>query len=686
MAIAFTLKNNCRAVGVVIWLSVLVFAILPTAIGGNSPVETAPLRLRIERDKNSAWPATMGTVEVAPSLNASGSFGVFTAAGKPVAFQTYWTAPGEPSRIRFDTSGGAKTYYLCFDTNLPSAPGGWRPEAGVLLETRACAAQPIRTLPQIEQLLNTAGPPLGRDYFPEIFLGGNPFGVSAYYIASFTGWFRTYKSGSYSFATLSTHASFLQVDGKDVTQWLGRHSMHTGRAGQHNGEIALLPGLHRLNYTQIQLDGRAAAEAAWQPPGASNFKLMTAGVFVPVANFRVTGFESTKAAAPPYFEWHTSDHCALDDAMAIRVHFRIFDHQPRNDYRWRFDDGTEAQGADVYHFFPQPGLRQVTLTAWKDGGCLATNTIRIRVAPRWLQRDWWSAAVFGDASNDFLRRDLSRTPAADLTAIIALAEHADNRVLATKAGQAMLNRANEFKFAAAGIVFYKLGLRFEHQGDAGDVLAEKSFRLAIAPERASAASPSARLKLADLLIHSSGNFDGAEKLLGSIYGNNLTDDEQRLLRLLKGDLLLARGKIDEARKQFLAVGKPPNQKTLEATAAARLESASILLEHDQFDDAQATLEKLTFEFPEQRMSLGTGLLKIQLALNHKEFQRAFTACRLLAPIAENELRQSELLYDTVESGMAIGKTDEARGALAQLLKNFPYSEAAANAKAKWSQL
>ena len=101
------------------------------------------------------------------------------------------------------------------------------------------------------------------------------------------------------------------------------------------------------------------------------------------------------------------------------------------------------------------------------------------------------------------------------------------------------------------------------------------------------------------------------------------------------------------------------------------------------DDAQEALDRLVFEIPTERLSLGAGLLNLKLALDRKEFQRAITGCRLLAPVAENEPRQSELLYDTVEASLALGKTDEARRALTRLLKDFPYSEAAAKAKAQW---
>ena len=669
-----------------IWLAGLLLTASLVANAEDSPVRTAPLRLRIELAPNSTWPAPVGTVEIAPCLNLPGAFGVFTAAGKPVAFQTYWSATGEPTRIRFDTSSGAKNYFVAFGSGLPAAPGGWKPEAGVVLETRACTAQPVNTFPQISKLLATAGPVQGRNYFPDIFIGMNPFGPSSYYVASFAGWFRVANPGNYRFATVSTGASWLQIDGQTVTEWLGEHPPHGGRRGQHAGDIQLRAGLHRLDYTQVQFDGEAAAEAAWQPPGTGHFSVIPASAFTPVARFRSESCESTTAPEQLYFEIHAVTQCALDDAMALRVRFHVVDNSQPRTYRWRFDDGTEAKGASVEHFFPQPGLRSITLEAWENNRCIATNTTRLRFAPNWLQRDWWRPDIFDDAKDDFLHRDLSRMPARDLAAMLALADRADDRELLTGGGKAMVSRAAEFATPVDGAIFYKLGLGFEHQGDAGNALAEKSLRLALTPERLSpGGADKVKLRLAGLLIHWAGDFDEAEKLLASIAGNRLTGDENRWQQLLQGDLLLARGKTDAAQKQYLATGSQSDRKTTAATAAARRESASILIERNQFNDAQTALDRLLFEIPVERMALGTGLLKIKLALAQKEFQRASTGCRLLLPVAENEPRQSKLLYDTVEASLALGKVDEARQALARLLKNFPYSESAAKAKAQWPQ-
>ena len=188
--------------------------------GQINPVRTAPLRLRIAKIGQGDWPAKVGVAEMAPCGNAPGRFGVFTTEGKPLAFQTIWAASGELTQVCFDTSSGDTTYYICFDNELSGAAGGWKPEAGVLVETRACRADlPINNAEQVARLLNSASAPAGRDFVPNIFLGANPFGPSTYYIANFTGWFTVPSAAQYTFATASDDASSLEVDNHVVAAW-----------------------------------------------------------------------------------------------------------------------------------------------------------------------------------------------------------------------------------------------------------------------------------------------------------------------------------------------------------------------------------------------------------------------------------------------------------------------------------
>jgi tetratricopeptide (TPR) repeat protein len=223
----------------------------------------------------------------------------------------------------------------------------------------------------------------------------------------------------------------------------------------------------------------------------------------------------------------------------------------------------------------------------------------------------------------------------------------------------------------------------DHQGDWGDALAAKSFRLALAPQRATPAiSDQAKLRLAALLIHCSGELDEAGKLLGSLSAGLPGTEERRLWRLLWGDLLLARGKKDDARKEYAALG---DKEASSIARAARLERAAILLNNGQWDDAQEALDRLLLERPLERMSLDTGLLALDLELARKEFQRALTDGHTLLTVAGDDPRQADVLYAVVQSGLALGNQQAAQGALGRMLKEFPYSEAAAKAKDRWTK-
>ena len=321
----------------------------------------------------------------------------------------------------------------------------------------------------------------------------------------------------------------------------------------------------------------------------------------------------------------------------------------------------------------------------QNGVVVATNSIRARINPEWEQREWWRENVYAQAKNDFLRRDLALMPARDLIAVWEMAERAEDVEMLRQLGGTLMKRRNDFNGPAYAPTFYKAGLVFEHQGDSGDTLAGESFRLALAPPGvAPAVSLQAKLHLAALLIHCTGQLDEAGKLLDGVSGGLRGAEDRRLWQLLQGDLSLARGKKESARKEYAAAAEMKAVGEINLARAALLESAAILLEHGEWDDAQAALDRLELERPLERMSLDTGLLGLRLDMGRKEFQRALTDGQTLLAAAGDDPRQSEALLAVVQSGLALGKQEEAQRALGRLLKDFPYSEAAAKAKDKWS--
>ena len=660
---------------------------------GESQLTATPLRLRLEPVADAKLSAQVGYFELSPVLKITGEIVVLDDQGQPVASKKLWSAPNQPTLFCFDLSRKSKAYYACFGPGLPSAPGGWIPQAGVLLETQPCAENRVvkraqaRDANQVAELIRSAGPAQGRKYVEDMRRSINPFGPSSDYLASFTGWFRVVKAGDYGFATDSSGPSIICVDGRLVADWLGTHPVRPGRKAQHNGTIQLQPGLHCLQYQNLQLEGKNGCEVAWKPPGQKEYDLMAADDFAPVARFRVTQLVSTARPEQVYFNWHTEDVCEFGDLMILRVRFSAVDNGQARQYHWRFDDGSTVTGTTAQHTFVQPGLRQITLTGWAHGELVASNTVRIAVdadgdQPENAKRQERS---FPKMKEDLLRQDLGKMPANDLAAMAALAERANDPFFLRQVGKFMVQRAGEFATPAASGQFYRLGLTFAHQGDDGDTFAKTCYQLALAPARArSGVADQARLRLAELLLDTSGQLDEVQSLLRQISGSGLSADEQRLKKCLEGDLLLARGQTEAARQKYLALspGKPlPNA---DFTRASRIESVNLMLEQNQLDQASSALERLRLEFPQERLSPGTGMLEVNLALRQKEFKRAFTVCQRLLPLANDDLQLPELLYATVESGLALDRQEEANQALKRLVKEFPYSEAAAKANSKWS--
>jgi tetratricopeptide (TPR) repeat protein len=337
----------------------------------------------------------------------------------------------------------------------------------------------------------------------------------------------------------------------------------------------------------------------------------------------------------------------------------------------------------VEHIFSYGGQRQITVQACDGQTCVATNVLRVHVVPNWLQRDEWHQGIFDEAKRGFMSRDLSRIPARDLVEVLHLADRVDDKQLIARMGENMLKRPEDFNTPVYGPTYYKLGLNFEHAGDSGNQLAERAFRLAVTPERKTAAViDKARLRIADLLIHS-GSLDEGERLLTSLSMSGLSMDERRLSRLLQGDLLLARGRVEEAKKHYAEIGNIGKRPAAGSGVGrdAVLESASISLQRGDYEEAASTLNLLIVEHPLERLAVDVGLLRLNLDLKQKEFAVAFELCRALSLVAERDPHKAGLLLGLVESGLALGKHDQAQQALRELTKTFPYSEQAAKAKA-----
>jgi tetratricopeptide (TPR) repeat protein len=540
--------------------------------------------------------------------------------------------------------------------------------------------------PQVRRLLTMAATVYGRSYVPNIFLGVNPHGPSDYYVAVFSAFFTAPQGGDYAFATVSSDASYLEVDGRVVAEWLGRHDAWAGARAEHRGAIRLAAGAHRLQYVQIQFDARSAAVAAWKPPGQRQFEVMPPGAFVPVARFRAASYEPAPGATNAlYFDWRSIEHNLVDDLAWVKVRFRVLSPQGPRTHRWSFDDGTEASGTSVEHLFVRPGNRQVSLEVLEGSRRLALSTATVRVEPHWPQIQEWRPELFAEQKRELLRRELQAAPLADLVAIARMAARTEDDQLLARAAQVCLRRQGEFNSTQADL-FYALGARFVGQGDRGDELAEKALRVALPlSANSTVLHDKVRLRLAALLLECGGNLEEAQSLLKAMSTASLSAEDRRLRQLLLADALAAQGEVDKARAAYQAVGArlASARKDAQVKRLARLEGANHLLRRGELDDAERILRQMESDDPLERLGLDTGLPLIRVYLARGETRRALAHCQRRAPTAAEHLQAPELYYALAEAGFAAGQTAPAQAALRKLLRDFPYSEAAARAKESW---
>ena len=122
-----------------------------------------------------------------------------------------------------------------------------------------------------------------QDSYPEVGWSGagvvngiyqdeNVYGEDDNYTSRYEAFFYADVAGTWHFATSSSDASEIEVDGTVVASWYGEH----GASGlySHEGSIALSAGWHNLVYRQEEGNGTQAAHAAFRKPGSMSWTVL----------------------------------------------------------------------------------------------------------------------------------------------------------------------------------------------------------------------------------------------------------------------------------------------------------------------------------------------------------------------------------------------------------------------------
>ena len=656
--------------------------------GAAADPRLVPHRIKVERAKDSPWPAPVGVTAVWGCGYDAAKCNVAVYAGsQQVGARILWAATGEAIRVIFDTSGGSPIYYLFVgDMPLPAGPK-WEPHAGVTLETRRVGKGSFDTWEDAIALWQSSKPVLGRGLVGQVFHGIHPFEATANFVGKFTGYFIAPQRGEYDFSSMSTGPSFLRVDGRTLTHWPKGGGMNTSHL-QGARRLDLEPGMHLLEYSCVHFgEGIWYAGAAWRPPGVKNFSIISPTNFVSVARYPATEFAPAEPVpGRTYFESRNVAHSGVDEMFLVDMEFSTVGTNAAQTYQWVFDDATTATGARVRHPFPRPGMRKVTLNVLEKGATVASLTETVAVKPQWGQQAAWHDAIYAEQFRDLAARDYSATPVADVEALVKFANRIEDRPLLTKLGGFCLKRATEFDTTLAGL-FFSLALNYEHFAVRDYVAAEQAWKAAMAQGDATLRER-AKLRLAAHYINIATRAADGRKLLDAVLDTSLNDNERRLKKILAGDLFLLEGKADEAAAMYKSIVT-----TIPAKGAGgrldgnvpKIENARDLVRRKEFDAVDDIARQIQWERPAERMSFAVGLPQVQAFFGRREFPLARSRALQLLNGCSVDNHRAEMLYQLIEIHLALSQADLAQEAFAKLQKLYPNSEAGANAKFKWGK-
>jgi TolA-binding protein len=678
------MKEMMRSCQSLISILLLFPAALPAAAEPALPapwaVPEARLRLRLERDREGAWPAAAALCPLSagsiPPENAA--LRVTDAAGRPVPSSVLWARQGQPLALLFETASQATSYYAYVSAGS-NAPADWRPQAGILLETRTQDRPAFDSRAQFDSAWTGATGVWGRGIRIEIFEGIHPFGPPEHFLGRFDAWFRTAQAGEYGFATLSDDASFVSVDGKPVAEWPGIHGTDGGRLGEKKGSITLAPGLHHLRYEVAQGESLYAAVASWKKPGKRYFEVMQPADFEPLARFSCQAAEQVPGTpAPAHFEWRIARSARLDDALMVMPAFRAL-VPPDAACRWEFGDGTSAEGPAPEHAYIGAGPRTVVLEVRRTNQPPARQEQVVDVQALWRQAEECPDSALSPIRESLQARAIQSLSQTELeTACLFVRRLGDPVWLDQLAGEC-LRRQPRFPDAFRSVL-HAMGQNARQALFRKYEEADRLFTLALTlTNAADGAAAEARLRLdqAENRLNGQGQPDSAGRLIAAIPDDPLDAAARRRKILLAVDADLALGRRDEALR--LARTVPPVETGVmgDVHRQARLLTAADYVRREEWSAAADHLAAILTDFPMERFNGETVLLLMDAQAGRGETGPALKNGERLLQVDLLDDTRARLLLKLVRLYKAAGQADAAARCREQLKRDYPYSEAAA---------
>ncbi len=213
----------------------------------------------------------------------------------------------------------------------------------------------------------------------------------------------------------------------------------------------------------------------------------------------------------------------------------------------------------------------------------------------------------------------------------------------------------------------RVGLAISQKGLGKSEAALKTLQPMIADDRA--ADPRAELLAAEIYLGESNNLE-AKRLLSRVKANSRKTELEKLC--LDGELALKEGKMTDAADAFNKVLAEPEDRTLRIVSVARLGLAKVLIQKQEYEEAENELEKLISDEPGSPVlsDLFANLFEIYSRENNPSTSEL---ARWAAenPVTSGPDRPAYSLYYLARLQLQLGLITQAVQSCRNLVERFP---------------
>ncbi|MFH1423042.1 MAG: PKD domain-containing protein [Planctomycetota bacterium] len=612
---------------------------------------------------------------------------VVNTAGNVVESYVVFAEPTGRCEVLFSTKGTAGTFYIYYgNKQAGTSPAVLSLERGLILETRERPQGQSNSWEDYQKLLKNSRKIYGRGIRKNVFDGYNPYGPSDFYMSIYKGFISVPQDGVYKFATNSDDSSFLFVDGKKIAEWPGGHGA-TAVYGEHSGEISLKKGLHKFEYYHEEGAGGQACVAGWWTPGSKAVKLIPEDAFPGFITAAVSNPEKKDLSPSCEFIPRQMTDLELPSTDLIMCEYSFKERSYPADkivsYMWDFGDGISSRESEPVHIYLLPGEYSITLTITTTDGKQDFTTRKI----------YSGISFFGPVSEvERLSRysdvvsgyDYTRLSTNQLKAAKKLFEFTEKTDETLKITETLLSRKSELPARE----YYELALELCDNY----IKTQKEIQKAenILQEIIDTASQTrwvvrARIAAADIIFHIEKNHEKAIEA----YDNIIKDYKEeswsytRLAYIRKGDVYRESCDYNNSLEAYMSAQKIKqsseelDDNIIRANLVMQIES---LIKEKEFDEALLKLELWDWEFPQDKLSGYSPLLRAKVYTGKNNHEDAVTELSVYINVNKNTdiSAQSSLL---AEAQFMIGsstymkqeKFKEAAEAFALVIENYPES-------------